>query len=336
MKKGILVTISLCITLFQLYAQKTPSRIEKMNFSDVKEIRFEHSYGNITVTESDSNQVDLEIQYFDDEEIKHVSHISLTDKSLEIRTERPAKKRLLNNNNEARINYIIAVPKDIAMRVNLKYGNISMSDFYDDFECDVKYGNLNANTFYKSPVIISSKYSNVVIDKVEVLDISIEYGNIKVNTIDKFKIRSKYSNYRIGTVNIMDAICSYGSVSIESVDELKATLKYSPTNIDYLDKKLEMECGYSNIKVGASSKDLETVTFDGSYSNFALDLHDDLSANLSVHLKYGNLQIDEKHHTKYSFSETDYKNTVKKGVIGDKTPTANISISDSYANVRIK
>jgi hypothetical protein len=305
----------------------------------VKEIRFEHSYGNITVLESASNQVELEIRYFDDEDIKPISHISIIDRFLEIRTERPSKKHFLNlnyDNNDIKIDYIIAVPENVAMRVNLKYGSINMDDYYGDFTCDLSYGNLNANTFHKSPVIISGKYSNIGIDKVDVLDLSIDYGNIKATAINTFKVRSKYSNYRIGTVNIMKTTCSYGNVSIESVVELEASLKYSPTNIDYLDKKLEIECGYSNIKVGASSKHLETVIFDGSYSNFGLSLDDDLSANLSVNLKYGNLQVDEKYHAKYSFSETDYKAVTKKGTIGDKTPTANIRISNSYANVKIR
>jgi hypothetical protein len=316
-----------------------------MNFSDVKGIRFEHSYGNITVTESASSQVELEIRYFDDEEedLKAISHTSLTGTLLEIRSERPSKpvkKRLFysysSGNNETKIDYVVAVPEDVAMHVNLKYGNMNMSDFYGNFECSMKYGNLSANTFYKSPVIISSKYSNVTLDKVDVLDISIEYGNIKANAINAFNIRSKYSNYKIGTVNTMEATCSYGNISVESVVELKASLKYSPTNIDHLDKKLDMTCGYSNIKVGATSKHLESVNFDGSYSNLGLSLDDDLSANLSVNLKYGGLLVDEKYNPKFSFSETDYKSITKKGTVGNKTPTADIRISDSYANVKIR
>jgi hypothetical protein len=344
MKKSILVVISLCIASFQLYAQKTPSRIEKNNFPDVKEIRFEHSFGNITVLESASSQVELEIRYFDgdEEDIKPISNISSTGKFLEIRTEipsKPLKKRFFrtyDDGNKATIDYIIAVPKDVAMQVNLKYGNINMGDFYGDFKCDLGFGSLSASTFHKSPVIISSKYSTVGIDKVDVLDLSIDFGNIKATTINIFKAKSKYSTYKIGTVNSMYASCSFGSVGVESVVELEASLKYCPTNIEYLDKELDIECGYSDIRVGASSKHLETVIFDGSYSNFRLGIDDDLSANLNVNIKYGNLQVDEKHHVKYSFSEKDHNRVTKKGTIGDKTPTANIRISNSFANVKIR
>ncbi|MDR0725229.1 MAG: hypothetical protein LBF59_04375 [Prevotellaceae bacterium] len=300
MKKSFLLIISLSIAIFQLYARQIPSRIEKKNFSDVRGIHFNHSYGNIIVTESTSNQVEIEIQYFDNGEIKPSCDISLANEILEIKTVRP-RDSFFKTSMKMGIDYIIAVPKDVAMDVNLKYGNINMGDYYGNFKCDLAYSNFNANTLHNSPVSISSKYSNIKISKVDAINVN----------------------------------CSYGCIDIGSIDVFVADLSHTPANIDYLDKKMHLACSFSNIKIDNSSNDLKEIDFDGSFSNLRLGLAADLSANLNVNLKFSNLSIDDKFEVKYSFSETDYKRTVKKGVIGNETPTANIRISDTYATVKI-
>jgi hypothetical protein len=326
------------MVIFQIDAQRKPSRIEKESFSNIKEVYFEHSYGNITVIESDSQQVELEIQYFDREDQKPVCKISATT-VLKIKTMMPNNWTFYNNNDTKKlgIDYIIAVPRDVAMNVDLKYCNVVMNDFYGDFIGNMSYSNLTANTFHKSPVNISAKYSNIKLEQVDDLNTAIAYSNLDVATIDNLILQTKYGKSQIGKVKNMRINCSYGTVNIDSVVELDAELRYTPTNIGNLDKKLTMKCSYSNTNINNTSKRLETVKFDGNYSGFKLGLNENLSADISIDLKYGNLSVSDKYKPKYVFSKTDYGRSVsKKGTIGDKTPTAKIEISNSYANVSIR
>jgi hypothetical protein len=336
MKKYVLLMIGLYLLVFQLSAQPKLSRTEKKKFSNIEEVHFEHLYGNITVAESDSKQIELEIQYFDGEKTKYACDISVSGKVLKIKTVIPPNRNHRNKSDQAQINYIIVVPKNVAMNVNLKYGNINMGDFYGDFKGDVDYGNLNVNTFFSSRVLISSEYSNIEIGKVDVLNLSISYGNMEINTVNLLKIQSKYTKHEIGEIKTMKANCSYGNIHIDSVLELEAELHYTPATVKNLDKKLKLKCSYSDIKINDTSKRLEIIQFDGNYSNLRLGLDLDLSADFAVDLKYGDLSVDNKYKVKYHFSETDYEKTVKKGTIGNKTPTAKIHISDSYSNVSIK
>jgi hypothetical protein len=381
----------------------------------VKEIRFEHRHGHITVTESDSQQIELEIRYFDREEESQPVCEILAGTVLRIKTVLPEdvntswslfnrKNRNKQSNERLGIDYIIAVPRNVAMNVNLKYGNLIMGDFYSDFTANVDYGRLIANTFHKSPVSISSKYSNVELEQAGVLNISIDYanleartintlnfqtkygkhrigkiinadincsyGNIDIDSVNTLKFQVKYGNHRIGKIVDADINCSYGNISIdlvntlklqvkygnyridktknveldgsygnvkiESVDEIDAELFYTPTNIENLKKKLNAKCQYSNVRVSDCSKQLETIKFSGKYSGLTLGFDTDLSAELNVDLTYGNLSVNDDYQVKYSFSEKDYNKTVKKGIIGSKTPTAKIDISNSYANVSIR
>jgi hypothetical protein len=343
--RKILIIISLLAITFQVYAQQEPSRIEKKSFPDVKEIRFEQEYGNITVTEADSEQVELEIHYFDDGDLKPSSDISTVNNILEIKTVRPEPRPVRKRKfiivtstyySFTKIDYIVSVPKNVAMKVNIKYGNVTMGDFHGSFTGDFAFGKLNAGSFFKSPVKISSKYTNIEMNEVDSLDLSVSFGNVNINRVNTLDVQSKYTNYNIDNIGTVKANFSFGNINIGSVADIDAELHYAPTNIDNLGKKLNLKCSQSNVKIDNSSKHLESVKFNGSYSNFKLEIDRDLSANLDVNLKYGNLSIDDDYTVKYSFSEKDLTSFIKKGVIGNGTPTADINISTSFANVSIK
>jgi hypothetical protein len=179
------------------------------------------------------------------------------------------------------------------------------------------------------------KYGNHKFGKLERADINCSYGNIDIETVETLKLQMRYGNYRIGKSEKIEVNGSYGHINIDSVEEFNAELLYTPTNIEYLKDKLDMRCQYSNVKVDDSSKQLETVKFSGKYSGFTIGLDANLSAELNVDLKYGNLSVDN-HDVKFSFSEKDSQKITKKGTIGSKTPTANIEVSNSYANVSIR
>jgi hypothetical protein len=342
------------MAVVQLYARQEPSRIEKKSFSDIEKVQFNHSFGNITVTESDSQQVELEIRYFDGEDAKPVCEIS-SGPVLKIKTVMPENSGSSggwnifglkinfsennanrSNNKRIGIDYVIAIPRNVEMKVNLSHGHMVMGDFYGDFTGYVTFGSLNVNTFHKSPVHITSKHSNIKIEKVEVLDISNDFSHINLNTVNTLKTQSSHSKHQIDEVGTIEANCSFGRIDIDSAVECYAKLNHTSITIKNLDKKLNLKCEFAGVNIKDCSKQLESIKFVGRHSGFTIKLDADLSAEFNVDLRYGKLSVDDKYDVKYSYSEKDFNKIIKKGTIGNKTPTAKIDVSNSFANVSIK
>jgi hypothetical protein len=59
-----------------------------------------------------------------------------------------------------------------------------------------------------------------------------------------------------------------------------------------------------------------------------------LSANFDVELKYGTLSVEDLG-IQYSFTYINHTHVTRRGIIGNKTPTADITVKDSYASVLI-
>jgi hypothetical protein len=112
-------------------------------------------------------------------------------------------------------------------------------------------------------------------------------------------------------------------------------LQYSDLTVGALEKSLKTNCSYSDVVVRKSSKQLKNINIQASFSDVTLSLDPDLSTNLDIHLLFGDLNIAAKYNATFSMSEISNNKVVKKGAIGEN-PTANIVISDTYADVKIK
>jgi hypothetical protein len=334
MKKYLLV-ISLCfLALFRVNAASDiPTRTEKKSFSGVSEVRFEHSYGNMVVNELDVKQVELEIRYFDGKKYKSTCELSNTGAVLSVKTVNPSNK----GNDNCRIDYIISVPRKTNLTVDLKYGNIKMSDFSGNFKAQLAYSDLKAGTLSCPNPVISCKYGDIGLDKAENLNIDTKYSDVKIKKLKTLMVENKYSGYKIGQIETIyeGSATAYGNFNIDLANDINLRLQYSDLIVGALGKTLKTNCSYSNVIVQTTSKQLENINIQGSFSDVALSLDPDLSANLDIRLLYGGFDIAAKYNAKFTVSEKSNNRLTKKGTIGGK-PTANIVISDTYANVKIK
>jgi hypothetical protein len=311
-----------------------PSRIERKYFSDIQSIVFDQSYGNIIVKKSDSKQIQLEIQYYDGKNDKPVCEISTGRNTLSIKTIRPKN----TGKEEIKIDYIIAIPPKIALSVNLKYGDIKMDDFNGDFQAQLEYSNLTSSALNNPKHSITCRYGNITIGSVSELLISTMYSNVRIDNVKKMEIDSKYTNYNIDHVQtiISNEMFSYGDLEIDYIREMDIKLAYSHLTIHTIEKQLTAQCSYSEIKIKETSKQLENIFINASYSDLTLGLHPDLSAHFDVNILYGNIETPKDRNVKYSVSEEKNNRIKKTGTIGIKSPTAAIKVSNMYADVIIK
>jgi hypothetical protein len=332
MKKYLLL-ISVCLLAVSQLKAESPLRIEKKSYANVNTVEFDHAYGNIIVKESVTKQIELEIQYHDGKNNKAVCDISTSQNTLFIKTILPKN----NRNENITIDYIIAIPHNTALTVDLQYGDIKMDDFPGAFKAKLNYSNLNANALTNAKTTISSKYGDVKIGSVNDLTISTEYGNVKLDNAKTLEISNKYSDYKIKQVqNITTGNSSYGNFKVNSAHTINMKLDYSDLIIDNIEASLTVKCNYSDVKINNTSKQLKNIDMKSSFSDLAIIFNPDLSANFEMNVSYGDCKIAKKYNTNYTLSEEKDNTVKKKGTIGSQTPTATIFVSNNYGDVNIK
>jgi len=335
MKKYVLLIVLSFLTALRMNAASDiPTRTEKKSFSGISEVNVAHSYGNMVVNESDAKQVELEIRHFDGKKYKSTCEISTSGSALFIKTTNPPNR----GNDNCRIDYVIFVPRRTNLNVDLKYGNIKMSDFSGDFKTQLAYSDLKAGILSCPNPVISCQYGNVILDGAENLNADTHYSDVKVQKLKTLKVGSQYSDYKIGQIGTIfeGSSTAYGDFNLNTADDVNLKLQYSDLTIGTLGKNLKTNCSYSDVTVSGSAKQLENIIILGSFSDVTLSFNPDLSANFDMNVTYGGIDIAGKYNVKISASEKSNNRIIKKGTIGNGKPTANIVVSNSYADVKIK
>lgn len=309
---------------------QTPTRTEKKTFSNITKVNFEHQYGNIIVEESPSKQVELEIQYLDTDGNRAIANVASANNSLTVKT-------MNTGSNSGRINYVVSVPKNITLNVNLRHGNIVMDNYQGAFSSNLTYSNLKAGSFVNTKPMIQGRYGNVKIDNVENIAIDASYTNVMITNVDRMELSGRYNNYKLDKVkDIINKSEVSGSFKIGSIERVNGDMKYVNMVIDNLTSSFSSNCDYSNIKINNVSPRLVNVDINGRYSDVILTIPVNVSASFSVDLKNGNFNVDKKHAVRYTQQSGNSRQVIKRGQIGSKKPTAVINISNSYADVKIK
>lgn len=316
---------------------QSPTLTEKKTFSKIDKIEIDHSYGNIFINETNGKEIEVEIQYFDNTEKKATVEIGTTKQLLSIHTIYENQNDFKRNSN-VRINYILSIPKNVGLTVYLKYGNLKFKDFSNPFTGNISYGNLDANDFTGIKPSLRIRYGNLTINKVDDISITTDYSNLKISHAKKIELSGKYNNYTFENVDniVTPDGSSYNNFNIGNIKTFESDVKYGSISIDNIESDLSVVCAYTTVRVNNLSKQFKNMSIKGSYSDIIIDLNPELSVNFEVDIRYGDLIVSQKYDVKYR-ENTDRDNRVsKKGTIGDKTPTANFILSNTYSDIRIK
>lgn len=332
----------ICILFFSLHSvmannygmeieaqKKKPDKVETKAFSSVNDLYIDHSYGKIQLIENTTNDIQMEIRYFYG--TKNNIPECTTKQSggkLEIVTANAGK-------HNARIDYIISIPRKINFTGKLKYGEIELNDFWELFKCDMSYSELNAGSF-KTKAILTGNYNDISINDASELMISCNYTDVKLGKIEQLMIKAKYSDYEVKDVRNMTFEADYGDAKIASVQHLSVKLKYTDVIIDRLSESLSADCNYSDIDIKKTDSKLQSVNFSGNYSDITLSLHSEISANIDFQTTYGDTNISKNIPVKYTFSEEKTIRETYRGTLGRGNPNANIKIAVTYGDIKIK
>lgn len=345
MKKHILLAITAvaCSLTIQLKAgnkekiEREPDRIEQKVFSGIKKVEIDHKYGNLTVKESKSKAIQLEIQYFDTKEVKASCEVVTKNEVLAIKT-----TNIISGNKKGesvKINYILSIPKNVALSTILKYGSMKTDKLENKFEANLSYGNLISEGFTGSttPDIII-RYGSLTIGEVGDIKLIAAYSNVTITTAKDISLSGNYNNFKINkTATIkFNGSSNYNKYSIGTIDVLDTDMKYGAVSIDNLVTSIKINCAYTNIDIKASDK-AKQINIDGAYSDVSVKLDAKVSATFESDIKYGKLNVSKVYSSvKYTAQEEQTSRSYKKGQIGTGNPTLDMKLSNKYSDIKIK
>ncbi|WP_248724590.1 hypothetical protein [Seonamhaeicola sp. ML3] len=207
------------------------------------------------------------------------------------------------------INYIIYLPKNAAVEITNKYGDVIISDWYgklnanlehgdlritndlDDSKIAIKYGNLRANVLKNSR--IESKNATVSFDESEVL-----------------KLESDGSIMTIETVGNLDINSNKDDIEINTVDHIHGTLKYSQMTLNHVGSKVNLNLNLAELRLKKLDAKAPVINLNQKSSEVYVNISE-TSFNFSAELEQGLLRLPKSMHSINS-KVIDEKNKIRQ------------------------
>ncbi len=243
-----------------------------------------------------------------------------------------------SNNSDFEINYTVAMPAYVNIKLINKYGNVTINELHGKSVLAVKYGSLNVNKILdgnKKPLssVELGYCENSRINEFYWGKIIIKYSKLKVGTGKALAISSKYSKLRLGTFSSVVAESGYDDYDIKSIANMVLTAKYSNIDIEKLTKKLKVENKYGDIRVNEMPDGFESVDVVSKYAKISLGLS--LNANYKLDararyadIKYNNMKIRR-------IIKEDHGMEIS-GYSGNESTKTTVKVVSEYGNVDLR
>ena len=343
-KKSLLLSLLLIsVVSFSLSAQDAVKDYsESFQVSQGITLSSDTRYSDLEMITWDNNQVDIVAEVEVDASSKAKAEeklakidvqMSKTGNTIQLKTEFDEG---WSKNAKVKIRITVKAPAYLNLTLESAYGDVFIQELDGLVLLDLKYGNLKAGKLSRGNEKpfnqIDLAYSDGSIEEAGWINTELAYSDLEVGTSSMIFASSKYSNLAGEKTGGIVTEGAYDKYNFDEVDNMVAELKYSGIKFGKLNKKLDVEGKYTNVKLMQVDRDFKEINASLSYGNIYMDVEDGASFKFEGESRYGKIQLamDGK------LSKVKENNSMRIwGTIGS-APKGSMKLETRYGSINIE
>ena len=350
--KRILYSVVVCLIPFVTWAEdpggtgtieKKKTIIKLFDVSSKDNLLIDNQFGEVNVGLWTKNEIRVQITITansdSDERVgKYLDAVSIDEKrtgdQISVRTnfsQNSLTNWSINNwknsgeRNFVKINYEVMMPKQNALSVRNKFGDIIIPAFHAPLTVHCRYGNFKAGE-------LTGRQN----------DIDVAYGKADIRNMDEGKLDVAYSSLELVKANVLTLVNKFGKMAIGDVRKLDADINYSGAKIGTLRESGRIKLDFSGgFRIEQLPKTVDNVNILASYSSVALPVDHDNDCDFDVTVSYGNFNYDSGSALHFTSQPTDDNRRGPKltkqyiGKVGNGSGTK-VRVVAKFGNVNFK
>lgn len=341
--RSLLLLLPITLVSLSLSAQDAVKDFSKnYDVSEGVSLDADIRYSDVELLAWDKNEVDIYVEIKVDASTKSKAEAQLS--KIDVRINKSGSTISLatkfeegwSRNTRVDIHIIVKAPAYMNLEMSSAYGDLFIQELNGLVNLDLKYGNLKAGTLGRGnekPLnVMDLSYSDGFIEKAGWMEVELAYSDLEVVKSTMIFCESRYSKLLGEKIGGIVAEGVYDKYIFDQVDNFVGELRYSGIKFGALNKKLDVESKYTNIKILDVSKDFKEINARTSYGNIYLNIEDGASFKIEGEARYGHFDIamDGK------LSRVKENNSIKVwGTVGS-APKGSIKLDARYGNIDIK
>ncbi len=175
---------------------------------------------------------------------------------------------MLNTGANAQIDYTVYIPSHIELSIELKFGNIYMTDHYGKTTILISNGDFRGGKF--NELDMNHSFGNVVIDSIHSGSLTLGYTELRLKNADDLRVTSKSSKTEIGSFNSIRLNSKRDTYFFEEAGTINGETSFTYLTIEQLNGNLILATNYGDLNVGSYSRDFSLMNLNAAYTDVSL------------------------------------------------------------------
>lgn len=243
---------------------------------------------------------------------------------------------IFKGGNNTQINYTVYMSKNSALKIMNKFGNIYLSNRKAITEIKLSNGDLKANDI-SGYLQMDFSYGSANIKKATNAQIKINYGDIRIKSIQTLDLDSRSSTFDCDEINILNIISKRDKLFIGDINEIDGRYSFSEVEIDYLVRNIRLDTNFGDLTIDKIDNKFKKLDLNSSNTDITL-IFNQLSA-YKIDLSYTkrstvDLPRDYKNINTEYYGKND-ENTRMKAISGNSSDPSKLYITLKSGSLNI-
>ena len=175
---------------------------------------------------------------------------------------------MLNSGSNAQIDYTVYIPVNVELSIELKFGNLYMTDHQSKTTVYLSNGDFRGGNF--NDLVLDHSFGIVHLDSMTTGSMTLAYSELRMNHAGNIRINSKSSKPEINSFKNIRLNSKRDTYFLRKAGTITGETSFSYMTIENVDGDLILTTNYGNLDVGGYGKNFSILNLNADYTDVNL------------------------------------------------------------------
>lgn len=335
---------------------KTKTLSKSFNINARGSVGIDNSFGNVTITTWDKNNVSFEITVEvsgnDKEEVEERLRsidVDFTNDNTSVtaRTDSEGYQKSRssfwslftsgnnNDNQNIKIDYIVKMPITASLDLSNDYGAVIIDRLEGraDISCD--FGRLDIGQLLHGDNLLKFDYTNnSSIDYMKSGTIKADFSDFTLHGTDKLDFNGDYTKAKFQKARYLDFNSDFSTITIDESERINGRGDYSTLRLGKISVSVDLNTNFGTIKIEELGPNFKSAAVRSDYTGISIGYHKDASFRFDIEADYAGINLSDD--LTVTRSEKDTTEKRKSGYHLDESSKSYIEIKTEFGGATLK
>jgi hypothetical protein len=234
------------------------------------------------------------------------------------------------------VNVMIFMPESVRLDLEHKFGNAYIDKTAGQSKVHSSYGSVQLAALSHPESSFKLDFGEGEIGYFAGNTMIINYSSLELEEAGNVSLKSAYSDIEADRIGILDLKLEGGNLEIHQSDILKGSSKFSGIHIDRLSEILDVESSYGSLEVNYMPADFSEVIIKNSYGTVSVGIDENATYKLNAKATHCEIGYPKEMANFTERVKTTFKTTLIGTIGKGNEPQSKVSIDTEYGGVNLK